>query len=171
MEDDFQAFMVSRWPALLRTAYLLTGNRHDAEDLVQTALARAYSRWSRVRRADSPDAYVWRIMININVDRLRRLKIREWLTHRMPERPAEDRTEELVARGPLLDALGRLPAQQRAVVVLRYAEDRTETEVAELLGVGVGTVRSHAARARAKLRADGALQDFIPEVLGRGGST
>jgi len=169
VEDDFQVFMVARWPALLRTAYLLTGNRHDAEDLAQAALARAFSKWSRVRRADNPDAYVWRIMINVNVDRIRKLKGREWLTHRLPEHPAADRSEEVVARGALLDALGRLPAQQRAVVVLRYMEDRTESEVAQLLGVGVGTVRSHAARARAKLRADGALRDFIPAALGGGG--
>jgi RNA polymerase sigma-70 factor (sigma-E family) len=163
VEDDFQAFMVSHWPSLLRTAYLLTGNRHDAEDLAQAALARAFSRWSRVRRADDPAAYVWRIMINANVDRLRRSKVREWLTSRLPERATDDRGDELATRGALLDALARLPSRQRAVVVLRYAEDRTETDVAYLLGIGVGTVRSHAARALAKLRSDGALRDFTPQ--------
>jgi RNA polymerase sigma-70 factor (sigma-E family) len=168
VEDDFQAFMVARWPALLRTAYLLTGNRDDAEDLVQAALARAFSRWSRVCRADDPAAYVWRIMINVNVDRLRRLKLREWLTSRLPDRPTADRSDELVARRALLDALDRLPARQRAVVVLRYVEDRSEGEVAELLGIGVGTVRSHVARALARLRSDGALRDFTPQASGRG---
>ncbi|MDT0342443.1 SigE family RNA polymerase sigma factor [Streptomyces litchfieldiae] len=168
MEDDFQAFMESRWPALLRTAYLLTGNRDDAEDLAQAALARAFSKWSRVRRADDPAAYVWRIMINANVDRLRRLKFRESPTSSLPERPAADRSDELVTRGALLDALGRLPTRQRAVIVLRYVEDRTETEVADLLGIGVGTVRSHAARALARLRADGALRDFLPDPSGTG---
>jgi RNA polymerase sigma factor (sigma-70 family) len=107
-------------------------------------------------------------MINVNIDRLRRLKLREWLTSRLPERPTADRSDELVARGALLQALDRLPARQRAVVVLRYVEDRSETEVAQLLGIGVGTVRSHAARALTKLRADGALQDFTPQTSGRG---
>ncbi|MCZ7416361.1 MULTISPECIES: SigE family RNA polymerase sigma factor [unclassified Streptomyces] len=153
-EDDFRSFVEGRWPRLLRTAYLLTGHHQDAEDLVQAALARAYTRWERVRNARDPEAYVWRILINTNADRIRRRRLGEWLTQWLPERAAPDRTDQLVERSLLLDALRRLPARQRATVVLRYLEDRSETEVAELLGTGVGTVRSHTARALARLRAE-----------------
>ncbi|UED88588.1 SigE family RNA polymerase sigma factor [Streptomyces profundus] len=152
--------MAARWPALLRTAYLLTGNHHDAEDLAQTALARACAHWKRVRRADDPDAYVWRVLINAHVDRFRRRRVREWLTDRFPERAEADSAEQVAARGVLLPALDRLTPRQRAVVVLRYLDDRSETEVAQVLGTGVGTVRSHTARGLAKLRADGALREM-----------
>ncbi|GAA2383018.1 SigE family RNA polymerase sigma factor [Streptomyces glaucosporus] len=156
-EADFREYVTGRWPRMLRTAYLLTGNHHDAEDLVQAALAKAYTRWERVQRADDPDAYVWRIMINSNVDRLRGLRVREWPTTRFPDSQAADRTDQVVDRSLLLEALGRLPARQRAVVVLRFLEDRSESEVAKVLGTRVGTVRSHTARALAKLRRDGAV--------------
>ncbi|HZG02282.1 MAG TPA: SigE family RNA polymerase sigma factor [Streptomyces sp.] len=159
-EAEFREYVASRWPRMLRTAYLLTGHHHDAEDLVQAALARAYTRWERVRRTDDPDAYVWRIMINANVDRLRGLRVREWLTTRFPESresQVADRADQVVDRSLLLDALGRLPARQRAVLVLRFLEDRSETEVARVLGTRVGTVRSHTSRALARLRRDGAV--------------
>lgn len=119
---------------------------------MQAALAKAYVKWERIQGADDPDSYVWRIMINANVDRMRRTRLREWLTTRFPESAAPDRADLLAERGAVLDALGRLPARQRAVVVLRYLEDRSETEVARLLGTGVGTVRSQTARALKKLR-------------------
>ncbi|GAA4666026.1 SigE family RNA polymerase sigma factor [Streptomyces chumphonensis] len=153
-EDDFRRFVHSRWPRLLRTAYLLTGHHQDAEDLVQAALARAYTRWEKVCGAHDQDAYVWRILINTNADRLRRRRIGEWLTHWLPERPAADRADQVVERSVLLDALRALPARQRATVVLRYLEDRSEAEVAALLGTGVGTVRSQTARALRRLRAE-----------------
>ncbi|MEE1928614.1 SigE family RNA polymerase sigma factor [Streptomyces sp. TRM 70351] len=153
-EDDFRSFVHSRWSRLLRTAYLLTGHHQDAEDLVQAALARAYTRWEKVRRARDPDAYVWRILINTNTDRLRRNRISEWLTHWLPERATSDRADQVVERSVLLDALRTLPVRQRATVVLRYLEDRSESEVAELLGTGVGTVRSQTARALTRLRAE-----------------
>lgn len=156
-EAEFRAFVVNRWPRLLRTAHLLTGHHHDAEDLVQAALAKAYVKWERIQGADDPDSYVWRIMINANVDRLRRLRLREWLTTRFPESAAPDRADAVAERSALMEALGRLPAKQRAVVVLRYLEDRSETEVARLLGTGVGTVRSHTARALKKLREQPAI--------------
>ncbi|MTE20150.1 SigE family RNA polymerase sigma factor [Streptomyces sp. TRM43335] len=156
-EADFREYVADRWPRMLRTAYLLTGNHHDAEDLVQASLAKAYTRWERVQRADDPDAYVWRIMINTNVDRLRGLRVREWLTTRFPESQTADGTDRIVDRNLLLKALGRLPARQRAVLVLRFLEDRSETEVAKVLGTRVGTVRSHTARALARLRRDGTV--------------
>ncbi|MFD7438233.1 SigE family RNA polymerase sigma factor [Streptomyces sp. NPDC059861] len=168
-EAEFRAFMVSRWPRMLRTAHLLTGQHHDAEDLVQTALAKAYVKWERIRRTDDPDAYVWRIMININVDRLRRMKGREWLTTRFPEPEAPDHTDGFAERSAILDALSRLPPKQRAVTVLRYLEDRSESEVARLLGTTVGTVRSHTARALKKLREHAVMSE--PATLGRGRGT
>ena len=143
---------------MLRTAYLLTGNHHDAEDLVQSALVKVYLRWQRVLRTGNPDAYVWRVMVHANVDRLRRLKLPEWLTTRLPEKSTADRTEQVAERSALVQALMRLPARQRASVVLRYFEDLSETEVAGLLGVRVGTVRSQTARALAKLRQDETLR-------------
>ncbi|MDT0445600.1 SigE family RNA polymerase sigma factor [Streptomyces johnsoniae] len=158
-EEEFRAFMTVRWTRLLRTAYFLTGNHHDAEDLVQTALAKAFARWQRVRQADDPDAYVWRMLINANVDRMRRFRIPEWLTNRFPERHAPDASDQLGVRDALLAALARLSALQRAVVVLRYLEDRSEAEVAALLGKRVGTVRTHNARALRRLRGDDALRE------------
>ncbi|MFF8955899.1 SigE family RNA polymerase sigma factor [Streptomyces sp. NPDC014894] len=151
-EVEFKAFVVSRWPRMLRTARLLTGNHHDAEDLVQAALAKAYVKWERVQRADDIDAYVWRIMINANADRLRLVRVREWLTSGFPETAAPDRTDGIADRSALSAALRGLPPRQRAVVVLRYLEDRSETEVARMLGTRVGTVRSHTARALRRLR-------------------
>jgi RNA polymerase sigma-70 factor (sigma-E family) len=162
-EADFRAFMTARWSRLLRTAFLLTGHHQDAEDLAQSALARACARWERVMRARDPDAYVWRIMINLHRDRMRRAGLRERLTGRPPDRSAADHSDELVVRGVLLDALRRLPARQRAVVVLRYLEDRTESQVATLLGTGVGTVRSQTYRALARLRRDGAVRDITDQ--------
>jgi RNA polymerase sigma-70 factor (sigma-E family) len=159
-DADFRTFAVTRWPRLLRTAYLLTGHHHDAEDLVQVALAKAYARWDRVSRATDPDAYTWRIMINAHRDRVRRLRVPEWLTTRFPEQAVRDRIDQLLAREVLTGALQRLPPRQRAAVVLRYVEDRTETEVAALLGTRVGTVRSRAARGLEKLRADPAVRDL-----------
>lgn len=151
-EAEFRSFVVTRWPRMLRTAYLLTGHHQDAEDLVQAALAKAYTKWDRVQRARDPDAYVWRIMINTNVDRMRSFKSGEWLTSWFPEAGTPDGAEQVVERRVLLEALRRLPPRQRATVVLRYLEDRSETEVAELLGTRVGTVRSQTASALGKLR-------------------
>ncbi|UCM87619.1 SigE family RNA polymerase sigma factor [Streptomyces marincola] len=163
-DADFRSFVLSRWARLLRTAYLLTGHHHDAEDLAQLALAKAYAGWDRVTRAADPDAYVWRIMINAHRERIRRLRVPEWLTTRFPERSVRDRADHVLARDVLTGALQRLPPRQRAAVVLRYVEDRTETEVAALLGTRVGTVRSRAARGLEKLRADPAVRDLrVPE--------
>jgi RNA polymerase sigma-70 factor (sigma-E family) len=161
--DAFSEYMVSRWDRLLRTAYLLTGNQHDGEDLAQAALARAYSRWRRVRAADDPDAYVWRIMLNLHTERRRRLSfLRERPTGDLPEDATADASEQVLLRGVLRRALALLPPRQRAVVVLRYLEDRSETEVARLMGTSIGTVRTHAFRALTRLRADSALHSILP---------
>ncbi|MER6910736.1 SigE family RNA polymerase sigma factor [Streptomyces sp. NPDC000594] len=160
-EAEFRAFVASRWPRMLRTARLLTGNHHDAEDLVQSALVKTYVKWERVRRAEELDAYVWRIMINTNRDRVRLNRVREWLTTRFPETAAPERADGIAEAGALAEALSLLPARQRAVIVLRYLEDRSETEVARILGTHVGTVRSHAARALYRLREQpGVLEEW-----------
>lgn len=150
--DDFASYMAARQPALLRTAYLLTGNRADAEDLVQTALAKLYLSWHRVQRRDSVDAYVRRIMVNENASLWRRpFKRRETPTDELPEQAGA--APEYDDRSQLLwSFVQTLPRKQRAVVVLRYYEELSEAEVADVLGISVGTVKSQASRALAGLR-------------------
>ncbi|MGW2253207.1 SigE family RNA polymerase sigma factor [Kitasatospora sp. NPDC001660] len=153
-EADFQAFTRTRWAHLVRTAYLLTGDWHHAEDLAQTALAKAYRSWRRVSKADSPDAYVRRMLVTCNSDRFRKRRVAERLTEALPEVAAPgDAVGQIDQRRSLLDALVALPARQRAVVVLRYWDDRTEAEVAQALGCSLGTVKSQASKGLAKLRA------------------
>ncbi|WP_346012492.1 SigE family RNA polymerase sigma factor [Streptomyces sp. SID3343] len=159
-EEDFRAFMTSRWPGLLRTAYLLTGgHHHDAEDLAQTTLARVYAKWHHVRRSDNIDGYVRRIMVHTNTDRFRRSRIREWVTPRIPDTPTPDGAELTAERDVLMSALARLPARQRAAVVLCYFEDMSQTEIAAALGCRLGTAKSQVSRGLEKLRKDGALID------------
>jgi RNA polymerase sigma-70 factor (sigma-E family) len=151
-EAEFTEFMNGRWAALVRLGYGLTGDQGLAEDLAQTALARAYASWPRVRRAGNPDAYVRRIMLNASHNRFRRRRVREQLTDSLPETGAPDETGRPEDRSALMPALMRLPAGQRAVAVLRYWMDMTETEAAAALGCSVGNVKSRASRALAKLR-------------------
>jgi RNA polymerase sigma-70 factor (sigma-E family) len=153
-EAEFTEFMHARWPRLVRLGYGLTGDLGLAEDLAQTALAKAFASWPRVRRAGNPDAYVRRIMVNANSSRFRKRRVREQfmdlLLDTVPH-PA-DATRQRDDRSALMAALLSLPQGQRAVVVLRYWMDMTETEVAAALGCSVGNVKSQASRALAKLR-------------------
>ncbi|MFF3563364.1 SigE family RNA polymerase sigma factor [Streptomyces sp. NPDC002574] len=151
-EAEFQGYVRARWAQLVRTAYLLTGDRHHAEDLAQTALAKAYRSWRRIQRRDNPDAYVRRILITCNKDRFRKKRVPERLVDMPPDGAGADPTARVAQRQVLLAALGELPSRQRAVVVLRYWDDLSETEVAESLGCSVGTVKSQAAKGLAKLR-------------------
>ncbi|MFI6496332.1 SigE family RNA polymerase sigma factor [Nonomuraea typhae] len=154
-EEEFHGFVMSRWPGLMRTAYLLTGDRHAAEDLVQSALERAYVAWRRVSAADDPDAYVRRILINVHARRHRR-GLKEFLMARgeTPEQVAGgDTMAQAEDRSMLMRALAGLPARQREAVVLRYWEDLTETQAAAAMGCSAGTVKSNAAKGIAKLRA------------------
>src|SRR5215471_7210382 len=154
--QQFEEFMTSRWAGLVRLAFGLTGDRWLAEDLAQTALASAYASWWRVRRADDPDAYVRRILINASKRRFRR-RVSEHPAATAPEAAVSDPTTSVDERSALLGALEELPPRQRAVVVLRYWEGLTDTQAGALLGCSASTVRSQAARALAKLRASGGL--------------
>jgi len=161
--EQFEEFMTSRWPGLVRLAFGLTGDRWLAEDLAQTALASAYASWWRVRKADDPDAYVRRILINASRSRWRRHRVAEQPAATAPEAAVADPTTSVDDRSVLLGALQQLPQRQRAVVVLRYWEDLTDAQTGALLGCSASTVRSQAARALAKLRASGALADAGPD--------
>ncbi len=152
-DADFSAYLAARQPALLRTAYLLTGSRADADDLLQTSLAKLYLAWDRVRERDAVDAYVRRIMVNEHNSLWRRAwKRRELTVDEVPERDAHvDRYDD--GRDASLWAFVQsLPRRQRAIVVLRYYEELTEAETADVLGVSVGTVKSQCSRALASLR-------------------
>jgi RNA polymerase sigma-70 factor (sigma-E family) len=148
-DESFREFVRLRYGELLRTALLLTGSAHAAEDLVQTALLRAYRRWGRI---DEPMSYVRRIMANHRITLWRRIGMHELVTGFLPEPSTPDSTSALVQRAELLAALRRLPHRMRAVLVLRYWEDLSESESAAVLGCSVGTVKSQASRGLARLR-------------------
>jgi RNA polymerase sigma-70 factor (sigma-E family) len=151
----FDSFVAARGDALWRSAWLLTGDHQLAEDLVQTALAKSWRHWDRVG-IDGFEAYVRRVLFTTYVAWWRRKWRAERPTADLPEAAAA--TSDTDRRADLVDALSRLPRAQRAVVVLRYFEDRTERETADLLGIAVGTVKSHHARALAALRTSPLLQ-------------
>ena len=151
-DEEFAAYMQARQPSLLRTAYLLTGDRHAAEDLVQTALAKLYLSWDKVQQRDSVDGYVRRILVNENNSLWRRgWKKREYATEELPDNHLTDEYDE-GQRAAVWDVVQTLPRKARAVVVLRYYEQLSEAETAEVLGISVGTVKSQASRALATLR-------------------
>lgn len=157
--EAFRDYVAGRSAALLRTAYLLTGNRLDAEDLLQTALAKTYLSWGRIREPAAVDAYVRRVMVNSRTSLWRRRRVDEYATAELRELPGPDRTAELDLHDALWHALGRLPKRQRAAVVLRYYEDLSGAETAEALGIAVGTVRSTVSRALVRMRDDAGLRD------------
>ncbi|MBG0560594.1 SigE family RNA polymerase sigma factor [Actinoplanes aureus] len=151
LEAEFTAFVADRGQTLLRIAHALTGDRGAAEDLVQGALAKAYARWPRIH--SDAEAYVRKIIYNDRVSLWRRIGHREVPVAEPPDRPHARRPDQEVAdRMAVRAALLSLPARQRAVLVLRYLEDRSVEETAEVLGCRPGTVASQASRALAKLR-------------------
>lgn len=148
-EADFSAYLLARQRALIRFAYLLTGNPHEAEDVVQAALLKVYRRWGTI---ESPDSYVRRAIVN---------EYRSWW--RRPGRRHEVTSSDLVTftdpggndahpDHELRAHVDALPRQQRAAIVLRYYEDLTEAQTAEILGCSIGTVKSHTSRALGNLR-------------------
>lgn len=150
---DFEEFVLARRGALLRTAYLLVGDVHDAEDLVQVALAKVVPRWSRI--AHRPEPYVRTVLARESVTRWRTRRWRESPQESVPEPVAVgsgSRAEQSDDRLLLEQALGTLAPRQRAVIVLRYFDDLTEKETAAALGIAVGTVKSQARDGLARLR-------------------
>jgi RNA polymerase sigma-70 factor (sigma-E family) len=160
VEEELRVFVANRYARLRRTAYLLCGDWHRADDLVQTALARVVVA-SRRRVVDNLDAYASTTLLRTFLDDNRRLWRRRELSLPVPREdmaPAQDPTVALT----VLAALKSLPPRQRAVVVLRYWEDRSVEETADALGINAGTVKSHGAKALAALRQ--ALADLRPEL-------
>jgi RNA polymerase sigma-70 factor (sigma-E family) len=152
-EADFTAYVRARQKSFARFAYLLTGDPHSAEDLVQSALAKVFGRWDHISSVESPDAYVRKVMVNEHASWWRR----QW-RHR--ERPDSDLIHVInPAAAPdaahdddLWRHVRSLAPQQRAAVVLRFYEDLSEAQTAEILGCSVGTVKSHTSRAISSLR-------------------
>lgn len=159
----FEDFVTARGPALRRFGYALTGEWPLAEDLVQAALAKAYTNWPLVRR-DNHEAYVRKIMLNTWISWQRRRSRGELPTAKLPDAAGPDDFATADSRQALRAALAKLPPRQRAVVVLRYHEDLSERQVADLLGITVGTVKSQAAQALARLRAEDVLAPYASQV-------
>ncbi len=158
---DFDKFVVDHVDDLLRTAYLIVWDQAEAEDLVQECLLKVARRWPRVRRMEQPRAYARRILVNLAVDgaRGRARRRGELESGAAAASPiAVDPLPAFDTRAELLQALGQLPARQRAVLVLRYFNDLTEAQVAEVLGCPPGTVKSSASRGLARLR------EALPQV-------
>jgi RNA polymerase sigma-70 factor (sigma-E family) len=152
-DHEFLEFVKSRAAPLHRMAYLLCGDWHLADDLVQETLAKSFRHWHRVQRADNPDAYVRRMLVNE--------ARRHWRRHRNAAGPVDvtarepdvpDDAAAVTNRVALFQALLSLPARQRATVVLRYLEGMSERETAAVLGCGEGTVKSQTSRALGSLR-------------------
>ena len=153
-EQRFWEFVAGRRGRLVRTAYLLTGDHGLAEDFVQDALIRAYRNWHRIRKAEQPEAYVRRIVVNLANSWWRRaLRHRTHVAWQLPDRPDDRDAHAAVDRDDALwRALARLPAGMRTVIVLRYYEDLSEAETAAVLGRSTGTVKSQASRGLARMR-------------------
>jgi RNA polymerase sigma-70 factor (sigma-E family) len=147
----FREFVRQRAAPLHRSAYLLCGDWHLAEDLVQETFANAYAHWHRVQSADSPEAYVRRILLNEARERWRRHDVPVSRTD-VKDQPAPDWADGVVRRAELFEALLRLPLKQRATIVLRYLDGLSERETAMALHCREGTVKSQASRAMAALR-------------------
>ena len=163
-EDDYEAFYASVWPRLFRLTYAISRDAGEAEDAVQSAMAKAYASWRRVRSAEHPEAYVRRMAVNEVLGIRRR---GWWKAERAGHVPdigmAGSGEQEVVDRADLWDALLGLAPRQRAVLVLRYYEDLSEQRIAEVLGCSQGTVKSQASDALARLRGRyKAAADLVP---------
>jgi RNA polymerase sigma-70 factor (sigma-E family) len=157
-EPAFRDYVRTRSRALLRTAYLLTGNVADAEDLVQSALAKTYVAWDRIEDRGALDGYVRRAMVNTHISWWRRRRLEEFPTDEIPDQAVAEHSVSSDMQEALRRAIDRLPQRMRAAVMLRFYDDMTEAEVAEVLGISLGTVKSTVSRAVAKLRIDVDLQ-------------
>jgi RNA polymerase sigma-70 factor (ECF subfamily) len=152
MEDEFREFVAARSAALLRSAYLLAGDWATAEDLLQTALTKTYLAWKRLGEIEAVEPYARRVLVNTATSWWRRRWHGERPTEFLPERAVADATEEQLDRDLLWKHVKALPARQRAVLVLRFYEDMSEAQTAELLNISAGTVKSQTSRALGTLR-------------------
>jgi RNA polymerase sigma-70 factor (sigma-E family) len=162
--EEFRDYVASRGPALLRSALRLTGDRAEAEDLLQAALAKTYLAWDRIQDRAAMDGYIRRAMVNLQISWWRRRRLEIYPTDELPEQAVDDHTRRSELHDALGRALERLPERQRTAVKLRYYEDMPETEIAHVLGISVGTVKSTVSRAMAKLRDDVALEDDFSDI-------
>jgi RNA polymerase sigma-70 factor (sigma-E family) len=171
-ESGFAAFVYEYTPALLRTAYLLTGNGNAAEELVQDTLVRLYPKRDRVERADVPLAYVRRSLANAFVNQQRRASRREFAYGDLPER-VDDRDDfrQVIDRDEIWHRLASLPDRQRAALVLRFFEGLSDDDAADALGCRAGTVRSLISRGLATLRAAMVTEPGVPPVTQPGSAT
>lgn len=152
LEEEFRDFVAARSAALLRTAYLLTGDWATAEDLLQTALTKTYLAWKRLGGIEAVEPYARRVMVNTSTSWWRRRWHGERPTEVLPERAGVDEIEQQLDRDLLWRHLKELPNRQRAVLVLRYYEDLDDATIAQILDCSPVTVRTHAMRALANLR-------------------
>ncbi len=154
---SFASYVQARQPVLLRTARSLTSNPSDAEDLLQTALTKTYVAWERIEDHRALDGYVRRALLNTRTSQWRKRKVDEFACDELPEPepvPVSDPAEQQALKDAMWRAIMKLPDRQRAMVVLRYYEDLSEAQTAEVLGVSIGTVKSAVSRALGKLRED-----------------
>ncbi|MEV5506519.1 SigE family RNA polymerase sigma factor [Streptomyces orinoci] len=157
-EAEFTAYVQERRAALYATAYHLTGDRYEAEDLLQSALFSTYRAWDRITDKAAVGGYLRRTMTNLHISAWRRRKLNEYPTEELPEQPGEqDAMRGTELRAVLWQALARLPELQRTMLVLRYYEGRTDPEIAEILDISVGTVKSSIWRSLRRLREDEAI--------------
>ncbi|MDL5203455.1 SigE family RNA polymerase sigma factor [Streptomyces sp. ALI-76-A] len=157
-EAEFTAYVQERRASLYATAYHLTGDRFEAEDLLQSALFSTYRAWERISDKAAVGGYLRRTMTNLHISAWRRRKLNEYPTEELPETPGDtDAMRGTELRAVLWQALARLPELQRTMLVLRYYEGRTDPEIAEILGISVGTVKSSIWRSLRRLREDEVL--------------
>ncbi len=155
--DEFSHYVAERGPVLLRMARSLTGSHADAEDLLQAALVKTFLAWDRITNPKARDGYVRRAMVNTQISEWRRNRLDVYPTDEIPEQRVDDPTWRSDLADVVERAIDRLPDRQRTTVVLRYYDDLTEAQIAERMGVTLGTVKSTLSRAVDKLRLDADL--------------
>ena len=171
MDERLSDYVRGQWPTLVRYGTLLAGNQNEGEELVQSALVRVALRWPFVRDKDDPDGYVRRAILRTYLNSWRRIRARETPVSDIPEVESDDTTAPSVDTVVVRAAVARLAPRQRAVVVLRYLDDLSERETAELLGCSVGTVKSQLSKALTHLREELRLDDDRVSAESAGGLT
>lgn len=166
LDADFAGYVARRWPVVVRTAYLVCGDRAASEDLAQGAFVQLHRHWRRVSAQGTPDAYVHRIVVNLAIRHARKRR-REIPDDQPPDGASDGGFARVEQRDELWRALRQLPPRMRAVLVLRFYEHLSERETAEMLDCAVGTVKSHTAQGLARLRAlldDAAVSPRRPDA-------